>query len=232
MIDSASIETEMFRLKSSFSREKNELLETVKDRNEAIFQFLNRASHVNNLKAEQAKPVESPRFLEFQQEAKDIYVCLRRHWVCKCTAEHCCGIAVSRRGIGGRPFEMNLVFRGEEDMPKLKLRLEDIRPPVINMIASRDEKVATLRSQIAVKQQKAISQTEYSAKGFLSSFGLSAINSEARRSASSKEWKLDNPRSILKKGKSFFRGRYGSVKTTVLDSVSAPEPVADDAAIA
>jgi hypothetical protein len=151
LVDSRSIEAEMFRLKRSFSREKDDLLDIIRDRNEAIFHFLNRDSMVNHSKTQHLKPVEDPGFLSLQTQARDIYVCLKERWTCTCPEKHPCGITVSRKHINGNALELSFVFNGE-DTSILKVQFDEVPLPAIKISEPEDEDIANLRTQLTIRR--------------------------------------------------------------------------------
>ncbi|KAK7422979.1 hypothetical protein QQX98_001269 [Neonectria punicea] len=203
LIDSTSLEGEMFRLKTSFSSQKDELLKIIKDRNEDLFQFLSRASHV--AQATKAKPSVSATsitpFLTFQSQARQIYECVQRHWTCTCTGVHPCGVTISPDLEKKETLEMRLLFREEAKLTNLKVRLDVARPKVPQPQAcpTKDEDLAVLRKQMALKEQMK-KKVDKSPRGFLYSLGAAAMSSiEARARPESKSWDLERPPARLKK---------------------------------
>ncbi|CAH0044980.1 unnamed protein product [Clonostachys solani] len=221
LVDSKSIEAEMFRLKRSFSREKDDLLGIVRDRNEAIFHFLNRDSMVNHAKTQPLEQIENPRFLSLQTQARDIYVCLRQHWTCTCPEMHPCGITVSRNHINGNPLELSFIFSGE-DTPILKVQFDEVQLPTIKISEPEDEDIANLRSQLTIRRHKARIISDKGTKGILSSIGLLALDSEARRSSSFQDRTLERRTSLLERGRSFLRSsRYKSIDADIHEPTPA-----------
>lgn len=94
----SSLEKEMFRVKTSFTHQKDDLLAQVRDRNDKIFTFLQQASHLSD-----ARTIPLPRpareqmapLLALQADASALYETFQAHLRCKCTSDHSCGIAVS-----------------------------------------------------------------------------------------------------------------------------------------
>ncbi|CAG9946289.1 unnamed protein product, partial [Clonostachys rosea f. rosea IK726] len=221
LVDSRSIEAEMFRLKRSFSREKDDLLDIIRDRNEAIFHFLNRDSMVNHSKTQHLKPVEDPGFLSLQTQARDIYVCLKERWTCTCPEKHPCGITVSRKHINGNALELSFVFNGE-DTSILKVQFDEVPLPAIKISEPEDEDIANLRTQLTIRRQKARIISEKGTKGILSSIGLLALDSEARRSSSFQDRTLERQTSFLERGKSFLRSsRHKSIDANIHEPTPA-----------
>ncbi|KAK7418604.1 hypothetical protein QQZ08_011188 [Neonectria magnoliae] len=203
LIDSTSLEGQMFRLKTSFSSQKDELLKVIKDRSEDLFQFLSRASHV--AQATGAKPSVSATsitpFVAFQSQARQIYECVQRHWTCTCTNVHPCGVTISPDPEKKETLEMRLLFREEAKLTNLKVRLDAARPKVPQPQAcpTKEEDLAVLRKQMALKEQMK-KKVDKSPRGFLYSLGAAAMSSiEARARPESNSWDLERPPARLKK---------------------------------
>lgn len=94
----SSLEKEMFRVKTSFAHQKDDLLAEVRDRNDKIFAFLQQASHLSDTRTiplpRPARDQMSP-LLALQDDASALYETFQAHLRCKCTSDHSCGIAVS-----------------------------------------------------------------------------------------------------------------------------------------
>lgn len=88
----------MFRVKTSFTHQKDNLLAEVQDRNDKIFTFLQQASHLNDTRT---VPLPRPArdhmmpLLALQSDASALYETFQAHLRCQCTSDHCCGISVS-----------------------------------------------------------------------------------------------------------------------------------------
>lgn len=88
----------MFRVKTSFTHRKDDLLAEVRDRNDKIFTFLQQASHLSDTRTvalprparDQMKPL-----IALQGDASALYETFQAHLRCKCISGHSCGIAVS-----------------------------------------------------------------------------------------------------------------------------------------
>lgn len=193
----------MFRLRTSFSRQKDELLKIIQDRNEDLFQFLSRASHVAHVT--RTKPGVSAAsitpFLAFQSQARQIYECVQRHWTCTCTAVHPCGVTISPDRDKNETLEMRLLFREEAKLTNLKVGLDMTRPKAAQPQAcpSKNEDLAVVRKQMAFKEQMK-KKVGKSPKSFLYFRGAAAMSSiEARARPESKSWDLEKPPARLKK---------------------------------
>lgn len=192
-----------------------------RNRNEAIFHFLNRDSMVNHSKTRPLKQVEDPGFLSLQTQARDIYVCLKECWTCTRPEKHPCGITVSREHINGNALELSFVFNGE-DTSILKVQSDEVQLPAIKISEPEDEDIANLRSKLTIRRQKARIISEKGTKGILSSIGLLALDSEARRSSSSQDRTLESHTSLLERGKSFLRSsRHKSIDANIQEPTPA-----------
>lgn len=193
----------MFRLKTSFPSQKDDLLKIIKDRNEDLFQFLSRASHVSHVtRTKSAVSAASiTPFLAFESQARQIYECVQRHWTCTCTGVHPCGVTISPDRDKKETLEMRLLFREEAKLTNLKVKLDMTRPKTAQpqACASTDEDLAVLHKQMAFKEQMK-KKVDKSPKSFLYSLGAAARSSiETRARPESKSWDLEKPSARLKK---------------------------------
>ncbi|CAI6047634.1 unnamed protein product, partial [Clonostachys chloroleuca] len=176
---------------------------------------------VNHSKTRPLKQVEDPGFLSLQTQARDIYVCLKECWTCTCPEKHPCGITVSRKHINGNALELRFVFNGE-DTSILKVQSGEVQLPAIKISEPEDEDIANLRSKLTIRRQKARIISEKGTKGNLSSIGLLALDSEARRSSSSQDRTLERHTSLLERGKSFLRSsRHKSIDANIQEPTPA-----------
>lgn len=100
-MSSSSLEKEMFRVKTSFTHQKDKLLSRVRDCNDKIITFLQQASHLSGAKlAAPSKPArkQTTKFLTLQGDALALYETFQTQLSCKCTSNHSCGITVSGKG--------------------------------------------------------------------------------------------------------------------------------------
>lgn len=88
----------MFRVKTSFTHQKDDLLAEVRDRNDKIFTFLQQASHLSDTRTihlpRPARDQMTP-LLALQGDASALYETFQAHLRCKCSSDHSCGITVS-----------------------------------------------------------------------------------------------------------------------------------------
>lgn len=95
----SNLEKEMFRVKTSFTHHKDDLLAEVRVRNDKIFTFLQQASHLSDTRT---VPLTRPArdqltpLLALQSDASALYETFQAQLRCKCTSDHSCGIAVSK----------------------------------------------------------------------------------------------------------------------------------------
>lgn len=97
-MNSSSLEKEMFKVRTSFTHEKDDLLAEVRDRNDKIFTFLQQASHLSDTRmASLSGPAKEQMtlFLDLQGDASSLYDSFKEKLCCNCTSGHSCGIAVS-----------------------------------------------------------------------------------------------------------------------------------------
>lgn len=93
----------MFRLSTSFTHHKDELLVRVQSKNEEISKFLEKASHLSTSRTPRPpRPTrtQTKTLLTLQAEAMDVYETFQARLRCECTSDHSCGITVSRMDSG------------------------------------------------------------------------------------------------------------------------------------
>lgn len=145
----------MYRFKTSFSREKNVLLSRIKERNESLYGFLDRASHLSQT----SMPTPSTRsnkvissFIEFQVKARCLYTYFQCHWACSCSyaGRHPYGITV-------QDSDLKVLFLDSNNgRIMIKVEVETIeRPqrPSLTPHSSKSEEVLTLGRQISFKNR-------------------------------------------------------------------------------
>lgn len=159
----SNLEREMFRLKTSFTHHKDVLLSEVRERNNEIFQFLQRASHLSGTRKD---PLPRPArkhttpLLSLQEDASALYESFQTHLRCKCTSDHSCGIAVSRAdGIKGQVVgsHLKLLFWDGPCRTQVKIRSTSVaytkprtppKPPIDKL-----EEVSSLHQHLSARNR-------------------------------------------------------------------------------
>lgn len=159
----SGLEREMFRLKTSFTHHKDVLLTEVRERNNEIFEFLQRASHLSGTRKD---PLPRPArkhttpLLSLQKDASALYESFQTHLRCKCSSDHSCGIAVSRTdGIQGQVVasHLKLLFWDGSCRTQVKIRSSSAaytkptissKPPVDKL-----EEVSSLHQHLSVRNR-------------------------------------------------------------------------------
>ncbi|KAK0609444.1 hypothetical protein B0T14DRAFT_531957 [Immersiella caudata] len=101
------VEKEMFRLKISFSHRKDSLIAGIRDKNSALYDFLDRASRISG--SSTARPASRRSMgrlrlmMTLQQHGTMLYQSLQLQWRCMCTSGHRFGLTV--RGCRGTQIE-------------------------------------------------------------------------------------------------------------------------------
>ena len=96
------LEREMFRLKLSFSHKKDTLLDRIRDKNNALYAFLDRASHIASASSMQSPERRKGRnndklalpLLAFQRHGTALYQSLQLKWSCRCPQGHPFAVAL------------------------------------------------------------------------------------------------------------------------------------------
>ncbi|KAJ4013725.1 hypothetical protein NW766_005964 [Fusarium irregulare] len=159
-LDSSSLESAMFRIKTSFSHRKNELLTRIEARNRDLYEFLERASHVQQphisttTTAKGSTKIASS-ILEFQEQARTIFGGFQRHWACTCNCNGLHSCTVSAQGS-----HLKVLFDNGTESKHVKVEIEvrekplDVeKVPAISNGATSQEAVDNLRHQVAIKNK-------------------------------------------------------------------------------
>ena len=150
----------MFRIKTSFSHKKNELLARIEARNKDLYEFLERASHIQHSRISTATAPKSSvkivsSFLEFQDKARTIFSGLQRHWACSCNCDGLHSCSISAQGSDLKAFFDNGTetkhVKVEIEVKEKSSELERL-PLNSNGITSQED-VDNLRHQIFIKNK-------------------------------------------------------------------------------
>ncbi|KAF4448824.1 hypothetical protein F53441_7816 [Fusarium austroafricanum] len=172
-IDSTSLASELFRLKWSFSHKKNELLTIIKDRNEAIYAFLDRAAHVESRIKSTRYASNAWKYLTAQKEASSIYECLQSHWTCNCLSNHSCGIRASTGLQNPKKRNFALVF--EEGLRLTEVMVEVTETNSAKSSIEGTQKVSQLRQDVSVKRRYKMARGKSSSLVALAVSSLSIV---------------------------------------------------------
>lgn len=198
----------MFRIKTSFSHRKNELLTRIESRNKDLYEFLERASHIQHSRVStptapkgSAKIVSS--FLEFQEQARTIFSGFQRHWACRCNCNGLHSCSVSAQGS-----DLKVLFDNGTETKHVKVEIEvkgkvpDVEkvPPSLNGETSQ-EGVDNLRHQVDIKNKsKRLREQGPKSLVKLIASSLSAFSNPANVETGSKFDKgLERPTKTLRK---------------------------------
>ncbi|WQF83322.1 hypothetical protein CDEST_08336 [Colletotrichum destructivum] len=160
-LDSTNLESELFRLQTSFSSDKDRLLKRITQVNDDLHQFFDRGATV--IRPSATKP--SIPFRDLHHQAVTFYECLARRWKCSCSSAHTVGIAV--HPAVQKPSRMaehgyfNVLFKAEASFKQLRLQVETLTTSkyetnsdsVAPEKAVKLEAAIDLKSQIMVKKQ-------------------------------------------------------------------------------
>lgn len=147
----------MFRIKTSFSHRKDQLLIRIEARNRDLYEFLDRASHLQRSRTSTTKPpMNSTKivssFLEFQEQARTVFSGFQRHWACSCNCNglHSCSISVQGSDLKAL-FDNGIETKHVKVEIEVQGKLSEIES--ISHGATRQEDVDNLRLQVAVKNK-------------------------------------------------------------------------------
>ncbi|CAG7566371.1 unnamed protein product [Fusarium equiseti] len=155
-----SLESTMFRIRTSFSHRKNELLARIESRNKDLYEFLERASHVQHHRTSTTTPPKGSTkivssFLEFQEEARTIFSGLQRHWACSCNRNGLHSCSISAQGS-----DLKALFDNGMETKHVKVEIEvrgkvsDVEKASLNSNGTTcQEDVDDLRHQVAMKNK-------------------------------------------------------------------------------
>ncbi|KAK1971923.1 hypothetical protein LY78DRAFT_743349 [Colletotrichum sublineola] len=160
-LDSTNIESELYRLQTSFSSEKDRLLKRITDINDDLHQFFDRGSTVT-------RPTTTKSTIPFRDlhhQAVTFYECLARCWKCCCSVAHTVGItthpAIKKPSRAAEHGYYNVLFEAEANPWQLRLQVETFK--TVECIAALDPAPAApiikvdaaieLKSQMLVRNQ-------------------------------------------------------------------------------
>lgn len=102
------IESKTYRLATSFSSRKDELLAKLRKNNDDIRRYLDGAMNLNLTFRSASRPSPGKvthwkEYEKFQNQAEELFSALQEHWPnnCVCSSGHPCGITVQRRQNSG-----------------------------------------------------------------------------------------------------------------------------------
>ncbi|KAI8711312.1 hypothetical protein NCS52_01507200 [Fusarium sp. LHS14.1] len=179
-VDPTGLESELFRLKWSFSHKKDKLLATIKDRNETIYAFLDRSAHL-------ARGFESRRagsrvwpYLSAQRQASSMYECLQSRWKCHCLSNHTCGIRASMVGQDRgdlEPKSFVFLFDEGERFTELRVEVAELKPIGITPQPSSQSivNVSQLKEDISAKIRSHHARNRSSSLAALAASSLSIV---------------------------------------------------------
>lgn len=191
----------MFRIKTSFDHEKDDLLADVRDRNDKIFTFLQQASHLSETRA---APLSRPAreqmtpLLALQGDANALYETFQAQLCCDCTSGHSCGIAVSTvQGMKDRVATGHLKILFLDGPSRTQIKISSIPATDSKTVNSSKttndklEEVSTLRRQLSVSNRlEAVRQRAPKALFELAASSIPAFGSQ---SPGKLRQNLDNP---------------------------------------
>ena len=208
----------MFKVKASFSHEKDRLVAQIKTRNDTLYDFLARASHIERTTTQSipAKPskAEARPPLAVKETANETYQCFQRHLKCNCPSTHPCGITVTKiEKEGGKTTVcMKLLFLEQDARTQVKVeRIPMIhkKPPGLSHSeSSKLEDVAALQQQFAMKNR--VGDVQKSNRKSIFALAASSLSLSSRK-ADKMEGKLSKPK---------IKRRWGSSSSSTKETLA------------
>lgn len=117
----------MFKIKTSFTHDKDRLVSQIKSKNDTIFSFLERASHLQRATT-QPTPLRPSKGqgqppVALNGTATELYQCFQKHLVCTCFSLHPCGVTVSKldNESGKSVVSMKMLFLEGDGRTQVKV---------------------------------------------------------------------------------------------------------------
>ncbi|KAI1117725.1 hypothetical protein F5Y14DRAFT_321267 [Nemania sp. NC0429] len=155
LLDSVSLEAELFRLSRSFSSRKNKLLATVQNRNAALYNFLEKASHVERLNnsavfSKSSLRANFKKVRNLQNHSHYAFLFLQNKWACSCSQRHHCGITIEQSETDQ---SISLLVSNEEKFTQIQLRFDTLLAHSQGLEQTKHDDVSQLKRQISLKRK-------------------------------------------------------------------------------
>ncbi|KAJ2986725.1 hypothetical protein NUW58_g4891 [Xylaria curta] len=154
ILDSTSVEAEVFKLKRSFSNKKSALLDTVQSKNDALFHFLEKASHITQsesimLPSKSRSKVSIKRVSYLQDHSQRAFTFFCERWACNCQQNHRCGIAVEHRATIP---SLSLLLSGGGELTPVRVDFDTVLPSSRQPEQTIQEEITSLKQQMSLKK--------------------------------------------------------------------------------
>ncbi|WXC67551.1 hypothetical protein SNK03_013357 [Fusarium graminearum] len=142
-LDSTDLESTIFRLRISFSHKKDELLGTIKKRNEELRNYLSMSSQLHMSRSSLQTPTKDTSKLvrslkKHQEQAESVFGGFKSQWICNCNLNSCHSCGISTEGS-----DMRLLLNGARNQ-HLKLEVvTQIEMQRLNELTSEPTTVPT-----------------------------------------------------------------------------------------
>lgn len=155
-LEGKGLDNELFRVKTSFSHSKDDLISKVSRINDNIYEFLQRAAQVPRRELKRVKPecVRLPRLsLTAKDTAEAFYKCLQSQLKCNCSSPHAFAVTVAQlRNRGRKCVYMGVLFLEEGAWTQIKIESAGCST-VPHTRKSQLEEVTHLRQQVSTKNR-------------------------------------------------------------------------------
>ncbi|KAM0429635.1 hypothetical protein ACHAPT_006240 [Fusarium lateritium] len=160
-LDSSSLDSELYRIKTSFSHRKDELLSNVRAGNTNLYEFLQKEAHLQRSRnwlstsvKEAAKATAT--YLKVQEQARTVFKGFQRHWVCgcNCASGHFCGISAygnDMKVLFGKDINskhVTIELQSTQELPEKKAS-QSAAP----LVVAKQVEVTDLRQQVSMKSR-------------------------------------------------------------------------------
>ncbi|KAH9235900.1 hypothetical protein K456DRAFT_1737248 [Colletotrichum gloeosporioides 23] len=174
--DGQDVDSHMFRLKTSFLGRKDDLLSQLRQSNEWIYKYLDRAARIiphgtanDQQRFEKHHDKRLKDFQTLQAQARSLYTCFQKSWQCGCSDGHPCGITVQQsKAETNRDHNIMILFNpsASRSTSRTKVRISGARSQQNgkNHACPRESKqheINWLSQQVSAKSLHGASQEDY-----------------------------------------------------------------------
>lgn len=221
-VDATDLESEFFRLRTSFSRDKDRLISLITTTNNELHQFLDRVPISREWANYEAEKQESKHLIsplrELHDQAIRLHAGLAHQWQCRCSTAHIIGISpVKRSGQGSRVKGcFNLMFEYGIGREQWNMEVEasttanaDARRVDIPSLGGGIETAGKIQGDWRLKQQLKSAKASSKGKGIATLAFTSLSMANPQHSEPSLKAMLERPSKKLKKSSMLSSQRSG-----------------------
>jgi hypothetical protein len=234
-LDAVSLESELYRLQTSFSNEKDRLLSRITTINDDLHNFLDRAPEAPRQRTSKSKV----SFRDVQGQARQVYECLAKQWQCSCPTSHVVGIGThtilspSRGAVHGSGY-MSLLLETGAHRKQLRVQIEAPAVTEVVVVTPAPEKAAStldLGAAAGLKRQIESRKHKKSMSDAVTKHSISALAATSLSVPSAEKKEPSKSRSILKRAKQRFQKLPSSFLNAEQSNVATPSDGASLSAV-